>query len=414
MPRITFRTSGALRKSALRQANARLLLNAIRNNPGASRADIARLTGLSPSSVTFVVNRLKREGWIRESKTNSRSQVGRRPTALHLQDDARLAVGVEISRDNPRVILADLKGKILQTRRLDWNRNPAILLDKVHSAIRAVIKPYGPDKVLGAGVSIPGDVDPTTGRSIAAENLGWMDVEAGRILQSRLPLNIYCENDANLMALGEKWFGELREQPLQHFVAVTFKAGIGTGVIVNGHFLHGSNWSGGEFGHTMLHADGLACTCGNRGCWEQYASEKAMCRLYGAKGGSADGGECSAEQILAKARAGDPTALAAVRETGRNIGLGVVNLIWALNPEAVVLGDYVARGWDLFEEPIWEVIRRRVAPYNLTGLQVVPSRLGADASILGAVALVLTRFFTTFDNDATASAPGSVSIHSTN
>jgi len=412
MPGITFRTSGALRKSALRQANARLLLNAIRDNPGASRADIARLTGLSPSSVTFVVSRLKREGWLSESKTNSRSQVGRRPTALHLQDDARLAVGVEISQDNPRVILADLKGRIQQTRRLDWNRNPAIFLDKVQAAVRAVIKPIDPDKVLGIGVSIPGDVDPRTGTSIAAENLGWMDVEAGRILQSLLPLPVHCENDANLMALGEKWFGDLRGQPLQHFVTVTMKTGIGTGVILDGHFLHGANWTGGEFGHTMLYADGRPCTCGNRGCWEQYASEKALCRLYDEKGGSPDGEECSAERILAKARDGDPIALAAVRETARNIGLGVVNLVWALNPEAVILGDYVAPDWDLFEDIIWDVIRRRVAPYNLSGLQVVPSKLGADASILGAVALVLMRFFTTFEHDEDATTPGSVSIHS--
>ena len=118
----------------------------------------------------------------------------------------------------------------------------------------------------------------------------------------------------------------------------------------------------------------------------------------------------SADQILGKARGGDPLALDAVRETARNVGLGLVNVIWALNPEAIVLGDYVARGWDLMEEPIWDVVRRRVAPYNLAGLEISPSKLGADATVLGAVAMVLARFFTGFEQNEPAGSPNSVSL----
>lgn len=131
MPAITFTTGGALKKSALRQANERLVLNAIRQNESISRADIVRVTGLSPSSVTFIVKRLKREKLVGEEKLEGPSQVGRQPTSLRLQADARLAMGVEITLSGARIVLVGLDDVVLAKRAVAWHSNHAIYLDRV-------------------------------------------------------------------------------------------------------------------------------------------------------------------------------------------------------------------------------------------------------------------------------------------
>src|SRR5438093_12822308 len=123
MPAVVFTTRGALSKSALRQANERLVLNAIRQNPSMSRADIVRMTGLSPSSVTFIVERLKREKMICDQEVENHSRVGRPPSALCLRADAKIAVGVDITLSGSNIALADLTGRIVRTTEVAWHPN---------------------------------------------------------------------------------------------------------------------------------------------------------------------------------------------------------------------------------------------------------------------------------------------------
>jgi predicted NBD/HSP70 family sugar kinase len=412
MPAVTFTTRGPLNKSALRHANERLVLSVLRRNPAVSRADIVRITGLSPTSVTFIVRRLSRQKLIVEEKTDGYSQVGRQPTALRLRPASRVAVGVEITLEGARVIVADVNDAVIARKSVPWHSNYDLFFDRVHRALRSLIEPFAKEQILGVGVGLPGFIDKDTGTVIAAENLNWFGVEAGRLIRRRLPLPFYYENAAKLSALAEMWSSDRDPKPLRDFVTVTANGGLGTGVIINGQILQGAACAGGEFGHMILYPDGLKCRCGNTGCWEQYASDLALCRMYSERCAKAGrlGEKADAGTIVRRAKQADPIAAAVVEETARHLGLGFVSLVMALNPEVIILGGYLAEAWDLMESTIWGALRSRAPAYYLTTLRVGASRHGADSALVGAAALVLNAFFNSFEQTERSAPSSSVSM----
>jgi predicted NBD/HSP70 family sugar kinase len=406
LARVSFTTSGTLRKSALRLANERLVLDAIRRNPGISRAEIARSTGFSRPSVTFVVNRLINERLVTEGKSEGSTQNGRRPVALQLRAQAKTAIGVEIARPNSRVVLVDLNGKTLEGATVAWQSDPKVFLEHLEHAIRSVASERKSSQVLGVGVSMPGTIDSATGRIVAAEALGWFDVEVGEILRNRLKWPIYFENDANLCALGEQWYAPPADEDLRYFVYLHLQGGLGSGVFVDGRMLHGVASAAAEFGHVMLYPDGRPCNCGNRGCWEQYASDGALVRAYQELSGVLE----DSVAIVNLARGGDAHAAAALRTNAEYLGLGLVNLIAALNPQAIIFGEPISSAWDLVADVVDAELRKRVPPYCLNGLRLLPSRLGADSALLGAAAFALDHFFSRFDHTTGDSPPNRVAI----
>jgi predicted NBD/HSP70 family sugar kinase len=401
MPRVTFTTTGALSKSDLRQGNERLVLDAIRENPTLSRADISRITALSPSTVTFIVERLLKQKLLREEQVENHAQVGRRPTALRLAPRAKVAVGIELTLTEARLVLSDWTGESLKERVIPRPGSHEVFFDKIYDSLRTILGGRSDSQILGVGVGLPGFADRVTGRVIAAENFNWAGVEAGRLLQRDLPFPFFFENSAKLAALAETWFMKREGRPLRDFVFVTMRGGLGTGVMVNGQLLQGASSAAAEFGHTILFPDGRRCACGNIGCWEQYASDLALCRNYlerRPKTRAADA-PC-AEIIVQRAREGDTVALAVLQETAELFGLGLVNVIMVLNPQAIVVGDFLASGWDLIEEKIWAVLRSRVPSYYLAGVRIYPSEHAANSSLPGCVALVLSNYFKTFGSDS--------------
>ncbi|MCC6589797.1 MAG: ROK family transcriptional regulator [Bryobacterales bacterium] len=409
MTTVSFTTSGALGKSALRQANERLVLNAIRREPGISRAAIARATGLARTSVTFVVNRLLQDGLVLEEKVDSSPAptAGRPPTSLHLEPRAKLAVGVQVRPEASRAVLADLTGAMVAERDIAWDANPTTYLDRLENAVRLVTEGYPPGQILGIGISLPGTIDKVAGRVIGAEGLGWFNVPAGDMLRPRLSWPVYFENDANLAALAEQWFLPAHAEALRYFVYVQGIGGLGTGVVVDGRILHGAASAGTEFGHVMLDPYGRPCRCGNRGCWEQYASDAALVRAYAAVGGATVEPH-DAMDVVRLARGGDGLALHAVRDTASFLALGLVNLVVALNPQAIVLGEPFRSAWDLMKDVVEQELHRRLPVYSVTNLRLLPAREGANASLLGAAAIVLASYFTSFDAAKTDSLPGEV------
>lgn len=379
----------ALRKSDLREANQRLVLNILRQNPGTSRADLVRVTGFSASSVTFVVNRMLREGLLSETNSAGSAQVGRRPLMLHLRSESLVAAGVEITPGEGRVAIADLQGKILKQRAVPWQADYHLFLARIRNTIRALAGTISKARLLGVGVSLPGTIDRHTGRVIAAENLGWFDVEAGRILSEGIPQPFYFENDAKSRALVEQWFCEPGSKPIENFVFVALRPGLGTGVVSGGRLLQGASGAASEFGHTSLYPEGRRCPCGGIGCWEEYAAERAVERIYAERCGNAANGE----EIVRLARAGDALALDVLRECATYLGMGFANLNAAFDPEAIIVGDYLASAWDLMKDWVWAALRSRTSHRYLTRLRIIPSTHGRDSALKGALALVLSDFF---------------------
>jgi len=395
----------ALRKADVREANQRLFLNIIRQNRAASRADIVRITGFSASSVTFIVNRMIRDGLVREAPCPDHAQVGRRPLILSLRPESLVAVGVEIARPGARIALADLDGRILKQRAVAWHPDPHAFLLRVRGVLRTLTASIRSARLLGVGVSLSGTTDRATGRVTAAENLGWFEVDAGAILSQGISAPFHFENDAKLRALAERWFCEPGDRPLENFVFLAMRPGLGTGVIIEGRPFHGTSGEGCEFGHTILYPGGRRCVCGGAGCWEEYASQRALERLYAERLGTA---APDADEIVRLARQGDPLALEVLETVATHVGVGCANPNAAFDPEAIVLGDYLASAWDLVQDRIWEILRQQAPHRNLGRLRIIPSRHGADSALKGALALVLSHFFT--DSGSPANGAGAAPV----
>ena len=373
MTEVTFRTQGALFKSSLREANERLILNTVRTRPGISRLDLRKTTGLSTTAITVIVNRLKADGYLLEDKAGgAREQLGRRPTALRLNSGAKLAIGIEVTPTAAYGALAGIDGAVIEER----------TAESTPAAVGELIRAWQHDGVLGAGVSIPGTIDRSTGRVTGAPNLAhWQDVE----LKFDADIPVTCENNAKLSAIAERWYSD----PLSDFVFVTLRAGIGSGIIAGGQLIAGAQSRAGEFGHMTIHPEGRHCLCGNTGCWEEYASDRALCRVYKDHAGQ----ELDALAITWLAKAGDAAAQRALGEIAGELAIGFVNIIVALNPAVIFLDHFGAIGWDLIEARVWDSLRARVPKHLLAGVRIEPSKHALHSSLSGAIALVLSRFF---------------------
>lgn len=396
---VTLTTRRVIRKGDLRGANERLLLNLIRQSPELSRSDLVRMTGFSPSSVSLIVNRLLKKRWVLEERTGSPAQSGRPPVALRLDAGCMLAIGVEISRMGTRVAVADLDGKVLRQRQVAWHATSMVFLSRLRSAIESEVRLCEGKTVLGVGVSLPGTIDRKTGMVIAAEDLGWFGVDLRAELARGSKLAFYFDNNAKLAAMAERWYLRAGAREIKDYVFVTAQGGLGTGVVIEGRTLHGADGEAAEFGHTMLYADGRKCVCGNRGCWEEYASDRALVRIYAERLKGRNRGAPSADEIVQRALGGDESSIEALKEVGANLALGMTNLVWALNPEAIILGDFIAKGWSVMEETVWKGLRQRLPQRYVSRIRIVPEQHPGDSILMGAVAHVLSHFFTTFDHE---------------
>jgi len=254
--------------------------------------------------------------------------------------------------------------------------------------------------VMGVGVACAGFIDATGSTVLFAPNLAWRDEPLKRRLQATIDLPVIIDNDANAAAWGEFRFGAARD--VDDMVLITVGTGIGGGVVTGGHLLRGAYGIAAELGHMRVVPDGIRCGCGNRGCWEMYASGNALvrearelvrsgtphaARLSELCAGDPD--KLSGHEITSAAAQGDPAAVELLADLGRWIGEGAASVTAILDPELIVLGGGVADAGALLLDPAQAAFRRQ-----LTGRGHRPearfavASLGNDAGIIGAAALV--------------------------
>ena len=246
------------------------------------------------------------------------------------------------------------------------------------------------------GISVPGIVDSANGKVLVATDLEWKNININKICEEILSKNhsesVIIENEANSSALAEQWFGSTLENNSN---MVFISEGIGTGVIFEGKLVPGSFNLAGQFGHTTIQVDGRLCVCGNRGCWELYASNLATVqRFYALKKKSFDGSPIlEMQKIIAAARDGDEDAISAIRETGRYLGIGISNIIKGIDPEIVVLGGVITTAWNLIYPEIIKEIRSRVFFELNDSRKVIPTSLEERSSLVGAFTLAIKEIF---------------------
>jgi glucokinase-like ROK family protein len=382
--------SGSLR--SLRELNRGRVIDALRDRGRASRAEIARATGLSRSTVSSIVSDLLDSGLLTEHAEETGvahgESGGRPPVLLSLSPSAGLAVGVDFGHTHLRVAVSDLSHDVLAERRreLDVDHSAEEGLNAATQLVDEVLNEAQVDRkgVLGVGMGLPGPINRETGTVGSSSILpGWVGVDPAAEMGRRLRLPVHVENDANLGALAEYVWGSGRGH--SHVIYIKLSSGVGAGLLLDGRLHEGAGGTAGEIGHTPTQHGTAICRCGSRGCLETVASARAIAEQLGASRGE----PVSTQELLELTVNGDPAAARLIAEAGREIGVALAWLCNLINPDSVIIGGDLSAAGKLITDPVFESIRRYAIASAAEQVTVVPGVLGERAELLGALALVL-------------------------
>jgi predicted NBD/HSP70 family sugar kinase len=386
------------RRGTSREINRQIALNLIRTHQPISRADLARLMNVRRGVASLLVSELLSENLIFEGALGEAVGRGRRPTFLYIDSRERCVVGVDIRASRTYILVTDLVGRQLgAVSSFQTNRDVDVLIQELARRIKQILTDYNGCE--GVGVSVPGMVEPTKGRVVHAPTLSWHDVNLRDPLAAALGIPVQIENSGKACALAQLWATRSDVVASGNSVFVSVSDGVGVGIVVNGEVLRGRHNTAGEFGHVPLSIDGPKCSCGATGCWEAYVSNLATLSRYFGRDLSdprpRDSEEAgfSVEDLIARARAGEAKALAALNSTARYLGLGLASIVNALDPARVYIGGEITTAWSLIEPIVRSALRERTLTEfgGATEIHVVPAE--DHPRLRGAVALVAAPAF---------------------
>ncbi len=386
-------TTPAPRSPRLADSVLRLIWEARR----ISRADIARRAELSRSTVSEIVEQLLASGLVAEAGEGV-SRGGRRPIVLEFQDGVCSILGVDIGASHISVVLTDLRGKVLAWHHRDFpaRSDPSGTGRLVFDLCDACLTEAGVRRarLLGIGLAVPSPVDPRDPERLSSVALpswgGRIDIESFR---TRYGVPVLVDNDANLGALAEHWWGWARQ--LADFAYIKVATGIGSGHFVNGGIYRGSSGVAGEMGHVAIDPNGALCNCGNRGCLQTYIGSQALVARTRAlapgypRSPLAAIAEPTITQLEDAALADDPLALQVVREAADYLGIAIAGMLNLMNPAAVIIGGGIARLGDRLLSPLRETVLRRTFVSAAAASEIRTSDLGPQDVAIGAATLVL-------------------------
>ncbi|HEX5966305.1 MAG TPA: ROK family protein [Pyrinomonadaceae bacterium] len=389
------------RRGTSREINRQIALNLIRAHQPISRADLARLMNVRRGVASLLVSELLSESLIFEGAVGEAVGRGRRPTFLYIDSRQRCVVGVDIRASRTYILLTDLMGKQLGVvSSFQTTKEIDVLTKDLARRIKQQLADFSDIGACeGVGVVVPGMVDPALGRVLHAPTLGWRDVNLRDPLAAALGIPVHIENSGKACALAQLWATRSDVVASGNSVFVSVSDGVGVGVVVNGEVMRGRHNTAGEFGHVPLSIDGPRCSCGATGCWEAYVSNLAtLSRYFGrdlSDGRPREAEETSftVEDLIARARAGDAKALAAVNSTARYLGLGLASIVNAVDPARIYIGGEITTAWSLIEPIVRSALRERTLTDfgGATEIHIVPAE--EHPRLRGAVALVAAPAF---------------------
>src|SRR5687768_7243941 len=376
----------------MRAINRQIVLNYVRDRGPISRAEIARRTALQRSTISEIVDTLLVEGLIEEIGSG-RSTGGRCPTLLGLRASGAAAIGIDIAPTRTTVAACDLAGCVLEREEFETDRDFDATVRRAASAATRLLA-RNPGQIEGVGVSLPGLVDPSTGRLVYVPYFNWRDLDVGSAIAAATGLKVAVDNDANAAALAELWFGRAEVSEARDFIMVFIAEGVGTGIIFDRQIYRGEGGAAGEFGHMVIGERApVPCSCGGYDCWEAFASGRAAVERYARlSGDEEEARQLSFAQLIDRALAGEGAAREALLETARYLGVGISNLVVGFSPEIVVVGGAITRAWELVSGILGEAVLRSVRR-DLPAARITPSTIGDEASLMGALSLVLADKF---------------------
>lgn len=382
----TVRGSSPGSPAALRSANQRRVLDVLRGrDPEAkthsphTQAELARLTGLAPATVSNIVRELTAAGLLEVEPG-----AGRRGTTLQLAPSAGLVAGLDFGHSHVAVAIGDLAGRVLaETRTPLRATHPSEEgLDVAHRLLGQLLQELPGATIRTVGMGLPAPVSGGLVRSSAILP-GWVGVDAVAAVSERFALPAYVDNDANLGALAEQRVGAANGCRTAVFVKVS--SGIGAGLVIEGEIFRGSSGTAGEIGHLTLDEQGPVCRCGSRGCLEAYSSVGTVQELLTTQLPAA-----GIAEIVAAAGTGHVAAQRVLEDAGLHLGWGLAAVVNLVNPELVVVGGEIAQAGELLLGSV-RIGLRRHALDAAAGTPIVTGALGERASLLGALMLAADR-----------------------
>jgi predicted NBD/HSP70 family sugar kinase len=391
-----------LRPGQVRGANRAVVLQLLRGHEPLSRAQLARQTGLSEGSVSRIAAELISLGLVTEDGEEN-STGGRPATRLRLAQ-SRLAVGVDIHDWEVRFSIATMGGQLLDSRSFRTPSTPDGTLELIVAEFTRLRTQYGRERLEGVGISTRGIVNSRAGVVELGANPKWVQVPIRHRLQPILKTPVYVDNNVRLGALAEYHYGRLGGDDCGCLIFVKVDEGIGMGLVFDGRVYHGARLAAGEFGQMII---------GRRGSkpetLEQLASDQALCSRYAALRGDRRSGAARAttgfvRRICHLAMTGDGVAERALRQTARNLGIGIANVVWGLDPDIVVVDSSYPEAWPVVAEEIQAQFPGSEQLRNFRGLQLRPSQLRGEAAMIGAATLPFMNVFATGERTQLPSA----------
>jgi len=367
-----------------RHINSKVVLNIIRRRQPISRADLARSSGLRASTISLIVEELIASQWVLQGEVANSSR-GRKPMLLSLNDQ-RCVIAVDIHPRQTTLALTEISGRIAWQSVLALPDDPKKAIARLIAAIQNVMRTHAGHNIEGIGICLPGRTDANARDVIFAPNLRWPIVSLKAKIERATGLRVVMDNVANACALSEVWFSE--SSKVQDLVVVEVSEGLGTGIYINGAIARGKGGMAGEFGHIQMVEDGLQCNCGNHGCWETLASDRAAVRYYNESPHAKR--HATFSQVLRLALDQDPTASAALNRMAQYLGRGMRMIAAALAPDEIVVVGEVTAAW----HEIGRTVEAEMRQHSLAkGVRLRPAYDGTSARLRSTVALVFADTF---------------------
>jgi predicted NBD/HSP70 family sugar kinase len=380
----------------VRAHNLSRVLKLIHETGSISRAAIVRRTGLSATTVSALTNLLLRSGLVCEAG-EGQSRGGRPPIMLQFQYDHRHVLGIDIGASHVNSILMDLKGSIVakESARFDSIGQPHPTIGLVHQHIRALLstKSLSSADILGMGIGVPAPLEGERLDHVSDVIMpAWKGLDFIGDFRDSLGVPVYLDNDANLGAVAEKWWGSGRG--VADLAYIKLGTGVGSGLIINNEIYRGFGGTAGEIGHTTINADGPLCRCGNRGCMESYVGIPAILAEVSQRKrmNEVSDGPIRIEDVV-RGSAVDPICRDVVQTAGKHLGIAIANLLNLFNPELILLGGDLVGAGDVLMDAVRAAASERAISKASREATIALSSLKDDVVAVGAATLAIHNAF---------------------
>ena len=391
--------------------NRALVLKIIQQHNNISRKDIADLTGLTQATITKITRDLLEQGLIIEQQYEAPDSgaYGRRPIGLAINKERYHILAVHVGRYVLKSAVFDLAGNLLhkqECRKSVIDQDTDVIMQEIIGCLKDITHIHQIDlqQVLGIGISAPGPINAQEGILLGLDEIGgeethphqaapfdWRDVPLKKAIQREFGVDAFADNDANVSALAESWFGN--GIGVSNFVLYSIGAGVGAGVVIDGMLYRGEDDVVAEIGHTTINFNGPRCMCGNIGCLELYADFSHIVEEYRAVGSDTE--ISTIEQLFEAAYRHDDTARELILKRAKMLGIGAVSLANIFSPECIIVASNELGQSDLtiITEELQDCVCKRAFSVISDKVTVIQSSLKEDIQLYGAVALVLQDFF---------------------